>query len=56
MASTSRDVLNNDATLSSLKIPETSHKIFCDVFVTKRLLSWNARHILPTVTKWTFSS
>jgi len=53
---TTRDVYINDALLSSLKTPKSSHILFYDEFVTIWYSSLNARHILPTVTKRLFSS
>jgi hypothetical protein len=53
---TSRDVVINDVALSSLKTPEWSQLVFCDVFVT--ILVWSLwwRHICSSVTKLVFSS
>jgi hypothetical protein len=55
-ADTSRDVVINDVALSSLKTPEWSQLVFCDVFVT--ILVWSLwwRHICSSVTKLVFSS
>ena len=53
---TTRDVYINDALLSSLKTPKSSHILFYDEFVTIWYSSLNARHILPTVMKRLFSS
>ena len=53
---TTRDVYINDALLSSLKTPKSSHILFYDEVVTIWYSSLNARHILPTVTKRVFSS
>jgi hypothetical protein len=54
--STSRDVVINDVALSSLKTPEWSQLVFCDVLVT--ILVWSLRwhHICSSVTKLVFSS
>jgi hypothetical protein len=43
-ANTTRDVLNNDNTISSQKTPKTSQLTFYDEFVTKMVLSLNERH------------
>jgi hypothetical protein len=53
---TSRDVVINDVALSSLKTPDWSQLVFCDVFVT--ILVWSLwwRHICSSVTKLVFSS
>jgi hypothetical protein len=53
---TSRDVVINDVTLTSLKTPEWSQLIFCDDFVT--ILFWSLwwRHICSSVTKLVFPS
>jgi hypothetical protein len=53
---TSRDVVFNDVALSSLKTPEWSQLVFCDVFVT--ILVWSLwwRHICSSVMKLVFSS
>jgi transposase InsO family protein len=55
-ASTSRDVVINDVTLTSLKMPEWSQLVFCDDFVT--ILFWSLwwRHICSPVTKLVFPS
>jgi hypothetical protein len=54
--STSRDVVINDVTLTSLKTPEWSQLVFCDDFVT--ILFWSLwwRHICSSVTKLVFPS
>jgi hypothetical protein len=51
---TSRDVVINDVALSSLKTPEWSQLVFCDVFVT--ILVWSLwwRHICSSVRNWFF--
>jgi transposase InsO family protein len=54
--STSRDVVINDVALSSLKMPEWSQLVFCDVFVTILVWSLRWRHIWSSVTKLVFSS
>jgi hypothetical protein len=53
---TSRDVVINDVTLTSLKTPEWSQLVFCDDFVM--ILFWSLwwRHICSSVTKLVFSS
>jgi hypothetical protein len=53
---TSRDVVINDVTLTSLKTPEWSQLVFCDDFVT--ILFWSLwwRHICSSVTKLVFPS
>jgi hypothetical protein len=55
-AFTSRDVVINDVTLTSLKKPEWSQLVFCDDFVT--ILFWSLwwRHICSSVTKLVFPS
>jgi hypothetical protein len=53
---TSRDVVINDVALSSLKTPEWSQLVFCDVFVTIFVWSLWWRHICSSVTKLVFSS
>jgi hypothetical protein len=53
---TTREVLINDATLSSRKTLKSSPRIFCDELVMKWVSSWNERHWLSMVTKWLFSS
>jgi hypothetical protein len=53
---TTRDVYINDALLSSLKTPKSSHVLFYDEFVTIWYSSLNAHLILPTVTKRLFLS
>jgi hypothetical protein len=53
---TSRDVVINDVALSSLKMPEWSQLVFCDVFVTILVRSLRWRHICSSVTKLVFSS
>ena len=53
---TTRDVFINDAFLSSLKTPKSSHILFYDEIVTKSISSLNERHILDNVTKRIFSS
>jgi len=42
--STTREVLINDAPLSSRKTPKSSPKFFYDELVTKIDSSWNERH------------
>jgi hypothetical protein len=53
---TSRDVVINDVTLTSLKTPEWSQLVFCDDFVT--ILFWSLwwRHICSSVTNLVFPS
>jgi hypothetical protein len=41
---TTREVLINDALLSSRKTPKSSPKVFYDELVTKIVSSWNERH------------
>jgi hypothetical protein len=53
---TSRDVVINDVTLTSLKTPEWSQLVFCDDFVTILFLSLWWRHICSSVTKLVFPS
>jgi hypothetical protein len=50
------DVVINDVALTSLKTPEWSQLVFCDVFVT--ILFWSLwwHHICSSVTKLVFSS
>jgi hypothetical protein len=55
-AYTTREVLINDALPSSLKVPQTSLKLFCDKLVTKIVSSWNEHHKLTTVMKRLFPS
>ena len=50
------EVLINDALASSLKVPQTSLKLFCDELVTKIVSSWNEPHRLTTVMKRLFLS
>jgi hypothetical protein len=55
-SNTSRDVVINDVTLTSLKTLEWSQLVFCDDFVT--ILFWSLwwRHICSSVTKLVFPS
>jgi hypothetical protein len=53
---TSRDVVINDVTLTSLKTPEWSQLVFCDDFVTNLFWSLWWRHICSSVTKLVFPS
>jgi hypothetical protein len=48
---TSRDVVINDVPPTSLKTPEWSQELICDVFVTIFNWSHNWRHICNAVTK-----
>jgi hypothetical protein len=53
---TSRDVVINDVTLTSLKMREWSQLVFCDDFVTILFWSLWRRHNCSSVTKLVFSS
>lgn len=51
---TTREVVINDAPLSSPKTTQSSPTTFCDEVVTKTVSSWNERHWLRMVTKRPF--